>query len=73
MEKRMNQARFAENLNKMLIDLRLSQADFARYIGATGSNTVATWLAGEGMPSVKFLWRMKQIFHISLDELFEGV
>ena len=69
----MNQRRFADNLNKMLIDLKISQADFTRKIGATGSNTVATWLAGEGMPSVKFLWRMKHIFHISLDELFEGV
>lgn len=60
--------KFAENLKIMRKERRLSQADIANMLGVT-QQCVSEWELENTDPTLTYLWRLADIFEVSLDIL----
>lgn len=59
---------FGENLRNLLTIKHKSQADLARFTGAT-SATVSYWCNGEAMPRAKMIDKICLYLHCSVEDL----
>ena len=59
---------FAENLIRYRKERNLSQREVALKISVT-QQCVSQWEAGQIEPTLTFLWRLADLFEISVDEL----
>ena len=60
--------RFAENLKILRSEKKLSQKDLANMLGVT-QQCVSEWELNKTEPTLSYLWKLADIFDISMDML----
>lgn len=64
----MNNEKFPKNLKLLRMEEKLSQQKLASLVGVS-QQCVSEWENGKIEPTLSFLWKLADIFKISIDEL----
>ncbi len=60
--------KFSQNLNVFRREHAFSQSKLAEAVGVT-QQCVSKWERGEGEPTLSYLWKLADIFGVSIDVL----
>ncbi len=60
--------KFAENLKALRLEKKISQRGLAQIVGVT-QQCVSKWEVGYAEPTLTYLWRLADLFGISIDIL----
>lgn len=60
----------ASNITKYRKQMKLSQKELAEAVGAKSLTTVSSWERGANAPDIETLFKLCDLFHISVDEMY---
>ena len=60
--------KFAENLKAFRLEKKLSQEKLAKAVGVS-QQCVSKWEEGKNEPTLSYLWRLADLFGVSIDML----